>query len=282
MHKWILWCAMLIAWCADLNAQQTVKGTVLDGSSNNEPMIGAVIQVPGTQVGTVADLDGNFTITMPEGKNLIQVSMFGFKTQVINVKGKTSVEVILVTDVKEMDEVVVVGYGSMRKRDLSGSVAQIKGDELMAGGATDVAHGLQGKIAGVQVSQSDGSPGAGVSIIDDAFNANPVGAQAALRVLSGFPGRRIIITPGMVELGGEEDAFNAAFGEQMASSVDVAILVGKRHVQPIAEGLRRAGFPEEQIHIVSSLDESTKVLHGMMQPGDVVLYENDLPDNYSE
>ncbi len=124
--------------------------------------------------------------------------------------------------------------------------------------------------------------GAGVTIIDDAFNSNPVGAKAALRVLSGFPGRRIIVTPGMVELGGEEDAFNAAFGEQMASSVDVAILVGKRHVQPIAEGLRRAGFPEEQIHIVSSLDESTKVLHGMMQPGDVVLYENDLPDNYSE
>jgi len=124
--------------------------------------------------------------------------------------------------------------------------------------------------------------GAGVTIIDDAFNANPVGAQAALRVLGRFPGRRIIITPGMVELGGEEDAFNAKFGEQMASSVDVAILVGKRHVQPIADGLLKAGFPQENIHIVASLEESTKVLHAMMRAGDVVLYENDLPDNYSE
>ena len=122
----------------------------------------------------------------------------------------------------------------------------------------------------------------GVSIIDDAFNANPVGAQAALRVLKNFPGRRIIITPGMVELGGEEAAFNRSFGEQMAQSVDVAILVGKKHTQPIVDGLLAKGFPQDRIHVVSSLDESTKVLHAMMRAGDVVLYENDLPDNYSE
>ena len=126
------------------------------------------------------------------------------------------------------------------------------------------------------------SGGAGVTIIDDAFNANPVGAQAALRVLKNFPGRRIIITPGMVELGGEEAAFNRAFGEQMADSADVAILVGKKHTQPIVDGLLAKGFPQEKIHVVSSLNESTKVLHAMMRAGDVVLYENDLPDNYSE
>ena len=124
--------------------------------------------------------------------------------------------------------------------------------------------------------------GAGVTIIDDAFNANPVGARAALRVLKNFPGRRIVITPGMVELGGEEAAFNRSFGEQMAQSVDVAILVGKKHTQPIVDGLLAKGFPQEKIHVVSSLDESTKVLHAMMRAGDVVLYENDLPDNYSE
>ena len=126
------------------------------------------------------------------------------------------------------------------------------------------------------------SGGAGVSIIDDAFNANPVGAQCALRVIRDFPGRRIIITPGMVELGGNEDGFNRAFGEQMADSVDIAILVGKKHTQPIVDGLTKAGFPQENIHVVGSLEESTTLLHGMMRSGDVVLYENDLPDNYSE
>jgi len=124
--------------------------------------------------------------------------------------------------------------------------------------------------------------GGGVSIIDDAFNANPVGAKAALRVLENFPGRRIIITPGMVELGGEEAAFNRSFGEQMARSVDIAILVGRKHTQPIVDGLLAQGFEKENIHVVGSLEESTKVLHAMMKAGDVVLYENDLPDNYSE
>ena len=124
--------------------------------------------------------------------------------------------------------------------------------------------------------------GGGVSIIDDAFNANPVGAKAALRVLENFPGRRIIITPGMVELGGEEAALNRAFGEQMARSVDIAILVGRKHTQPIVDGLLAQGFEKENIHVVGSLEESTKVLHAMMKAGDVVLYENDLPDNYSE
>ena len=62
----------------------------------------------------------------------------------------------------------------------------------------------------------------------------------------------------------------------------MAILVGRKHTQPIVDGLLAEGFPQENIHVVSSLEESTKVLHAMMQAGDVVLYENDLPDNYSE
>lgn len=122
----------------------------------------------------------------------------------------------------------------------------------------------------------------GVTVIDDAFNSNPRGAQAALRVLARFPKRRIIVTPGMVELGGEEDAFNEAFGREMAGSVDVAILVGRRHTAPIRKGLLEAGFDERCLHVVGSLEESTQVLGALVRAGDTVLYENDLPDNYSE
>ncbi|MDD6050167.1 MAG: UDP-N-acetylmuramoyl-tripeptide--D-alanyl-D-alanine ligase [Clostridiales bacterium] len=125
-------------------------------------------------------------------------------------------------------------------------------------------------------------PSAGVTIIDDAFNANPKGAQAALRVLKAFEGRRIIITPGMVELGAGEEQFNHDFGVMMADCVDVAILVGKKHTAPIASGLREAGFPEDSLHIVSSLDEASALLRKLGRPGDVALFENDLPDNYSE
>ncbi|MBP3646343.1 MAG: UDP-N-acetylmuramoyl-tripeptide--D-alanyl-D-alanine ligase [Clostridia bacterium] len=124
-------------------------------------------------------------------------------------------------------------------------------------------------------------PGA-FTIINDAFNSNPVGAKAALHVLKEFPQRRIIITPGMVELGEKEDEYNREFGREMAGCVDVAILVGKNRTLPIVEGLMEAGFPEEDIHRVDSLDASTRLLHSMVRPTDTVLYENDLPDHYQE
>ena len=125
-------------------------------------------------------------------------------------------------------------------------------------------------------------PSAGVTIIDDAFNSNPKGAQAALKVLRDFEGRRIIITPGMVELGAGEEQFNHDFGTMMAECVDVAILVGRKHTAPIAKGLKEAGFPQENIFQVSTLDEASAILRQIGRPGDVALFENDLPDNYSE
>ncbi len=121
-----------------------------------------------------------------------------------------------------------------------------------------------------------------LTIIDDAFNSNPKGAMAALHVIKGFHGRRIIITPGMVELGDNEDAFNHKFGMEMANCVNIAILVGKKHTLPIYRGLQEAGFAEGNVHTVSSLAEATKILHSIAKAGDIVLFENDLPDNYSE
>ncbi len=125
------------------------------------------------------------------------------------------------------------------------------------------------------------SPGS-FTIINDAFNSNPVGAKAALNVLAQFPARRIIITPGMVELGTEEADYNRAFGRSIAEAADIAIIVGKKRVQPIIEGLREAGFPEENLHRVDSLADSTVLLRGLVRKEDTVLYENDLPDQYQE
>lgn len=122
----------------------------------------------------------------------------------------------------------------------------------------------------------------GLTIIDDAFNSNPKGAVAALEVLKEFTGRRIVITPGMVELGEQEEAFNRQFGKTMASCADIAILVGKKHTLPIQAGLKEAGFADSAVHPVASLAEATKLLHSLAKAGDVVLFENDLPDNYSE
>ncbi len=122
----------------------------------------------------------------------------------------------------------------------------------------------------------------GIGVIDDAFNTNPLSSRRALEVLSSFPGRRFIVTPGMVELGEEEERYNEEFGQAMAGKVDVAVLVGKKHTAPIRKGLLEKGFPEESIHSVASLEEAVAVVNGMIRPGDTVMYENDLPDHYSE
>lgn len=122
----------------------------------------------------------------------------------------------------------------------------------------------------------------GSIVIDDAFNSNPVGSKMALDVLKSFEGRKIIITPGMVELGEKEASFNQEFGNHMADCVDIAILVGVKRSQPIEKGLREKGFDPMNIHVVSSLQEATKKLGEITNPGDVILFENDLPDNYNE
>ena len=101
-------------------------------------------------------------------------------------------------------------------------------------------------------------------------------------MLKEFPERRIIITPGMVELGANEAEYNRDFGRAMADCVDIAIIIGKNRATPIMEGLKEAGFPEENIHRVDSLNDSTRLLHSMVRPTDTVLYENDLPDHYQE
>ena len=122
----------------------------------------------------------------------------------------------------------------------------------------------------------------GITVIDDAFNSNPSGASQALEVLSAFDGRKIIVTPGMVELGADEDRYNYEFGRQMASCVDEAYLIGRKHTEPIQKALLENGFDSEHIHICDSLNEASHMLAASGQKGDVILYENDLPDHYNE
>ena len=124
--------------------------------------------------------------------------------------------------------------------------------------------------------------GNGITVIDDAFNANPAGAKAAMEVLSGFHGRRMVVTPGMVELGAEEEERNREFGRQMASACDIAILIGIKRTKPIYDGLLSAGFEADNVLRVNTLKEATDFLAAVGKSGDVVLFENDLPDNYNE
>ena len=122
----------------------------------------------------------------------------------------------------------------------------------------------------------------GITVIDDAYNSNPRGARAALDVLAMFPGRRIIVTPGMVELGAGEDDYNREFGRQISGSADLCVLIGEKHTLPIREGLNETGFPPDHIQVFPDLTSAVAWLQDIMHAGDDVLYENDLPDHYSE
>ncbi len=121
----------------------------------------------------------------------------------------------------------------------------------------------------------------GFTIIDDAFNANPAGAHAAVEVLAAMPGgRKMIITPGMVELGSEQERLNREFAEFAAKKLDFVVIVGKRQSGPLLQGVQAAGLPANRYMVAANLNEAAAFMRGWVRPGDYVLFENDLPDSY--
>lgn len=124
------------------------------------------------------------------------------------------------------------------------------------------------------------TPG-GVTILDDAFNSNPAGSKMAVDVLSHFiQGKRIIVTPGMIELGDEQFNLNKELGKAIGEKLDIAIIVGEYNRQALDEGVREGGMEEKQIYLVDSFTEAQKLLSTLLAPGDTILYENDLPDTF--
>ena len=121
-----------------------------------------------------------------------------------------------------------------------------------------------------------------VTVIDDAFNSNPVGARNAVEILSEFDAdRRVIVTPGMVELGERQDEENRALGEYIAQhDIDLAVLIGEEQTAPLRDGLRSQQFPDDRLKVFPSLFDAQDYLKRHLGEGDVVLYENDLPDQY--
>jgi UDP-N-acetylmuramoyl-tripeptide--D-alanyl-D-alanine ligase len=121
----------------------------------------------------------------------------------------------------------------------------------------------------------------GVLVIDDAYNSNPTGVRMALDVLASLPGgKKVLVTPGMAELGDREEQEHRHMGHLAAGACDVVILVGAARTRAIADGLAEKGFPRERVIVVHDLTEVGQRLQQLVRPGDVVLFENDLPDTY--
>lgn len=161
---------------------QTVKVTVKD--SNGETVIGANVLEKGTRNGGVTDIDGVCNIKASGEKPLV-VSYIGMKTKTVDVKGKSSITVVLEDEASSLNDLVVIGYGSVRKKDLTGSVSTVKGSDLVKVPVTNVSEALTGKLAGVQVTTTDGSPDADI-LIRVRGGGSITGDNSPLYVVDGF------------------------------------------------------------------------------------------------
>lgn len=165
-------------------AQLLVRGTVID--QTGETVIGASIQLKGTTQGTITDIDGKFSLGVPDKKSVIVVSFIGYATKELQVDTSKPMSIVLEEDTKVLDEVVVVGYQEVRKKDLTGSVAKADMNELLNTPVGSFDQTLGGRIAGVNVSSSEGTPGGTMNIVIRGNNSLTQD-NSPLYVIDGFP-----------------------------------------------------------------------------------------------
>lgn len=184
--RWLLLLGILMATGDTLIAQTlTLTGRVTAGDSR-EALPGVNVSIDGTTTGTTTNTDGTYQLNVPSASSTLVFSYIGYVSQRISVNGRTQLDATLVEDAKSLNEVVVVGYGTVRKSDLTGSVTQVKAKEIDAFPAPSVLQALSGRAPGVQVTQNNGSPGGAVSVRIRGTNSIQ-GSNEPLYVVDGFP-----------------------------------------------------------------------------------------------
>lgn len=146
-----------------VNQSQKISGTVVD--ENGEPMIGVTVKVKGAQAATVTDLDGNFSLNISGNVKSIVVSYIGYNSQTVTLAGKRQLQIKLVPDAQVMDEVVVVGYGTVKRRDLTGAISSVKSEEIKQAPVVNAMEGLAGKISGLDITRESGQAGTSPQIL---------------------------------------------------------------------------------------------------------------------
>ena len=166
LQKAGLWCLLLFLWsAAGAYAQAiTVKGKITDASGTGLP--GVTVLLKGTSVGTATDVGGNYALAVPNAATgVLLFSFVGYKAQEAAIGGRSTVGASLAPDTEALGEVVVVGYGTQRRQDVTGAIASVKAEDLRTQGSNTVQKSLQGRVAGVQIESAGGDPGSGVRIL---------------------------------------------------------------------------------------------------------------------
>jgi TonB-dependent starch-binding outer membrane protein SusC len=164
-------------------SQKNISGNVVD--SKGEPLIGVNIHVIGSALGTVSDINGNFTLTVPSENTKLQFTFVGYLSEKVDVGNQTKISVVLSEDLIKINEVVVVGYGTMKKSDLTGAISSINSKELKNIPVRSATDALQGKIAGVNISSTSGSPGSLPAV--NIRGISSINGTSPIYVVDGFP-----------------------------------------------------------------------------------------------
>lgn len=174
--------------------------------SDGLPFPGVSILVKGTGNGTVSDIDGKFSVNVSGPEAVLQFSFIGFKSQEVVIGTKTTIEITLEEDLNDLDEVVITGYGTQRKKDITGSIARVEADDVLLPSTSSFDQMLQGRVPGVQISQTSGAPGGNVNILIRGVSSISGGNQP-LYVVDGYP----------ISTGGSSD-FSSFSGNNYSSS----------------------------------------------------------------
>lgn len=198
---------MALALSCQVMAQQvTVTGTVVD-ATDDSPLIGANVLVKGTTVGTITDINGKFSIHVPAGRNVLSFTSIGYKSQDITLKqGQQVVRVVMSEDSELLDEVVVVGYGTMKKSDLSGASVSVGEDKIRGSVITNLDQALQGRAAGVTSINTSGAPGSAASV--------RVRGQATINSNA----EPLYVIDGVIVQGGGSSGADFGFGSELGNS----------------------------------------------------------------
>ena len=172
--------SLLVGWSLAAQQRVTISGVVTD--DQNEPMIAAGVVQKGTTNGTITDLDGSFTLTVPAG-SVIEFSSVGYITQEYVATKTENITIKMLTDTQMIEETVVVGYGVQRKSDVTGAISQVKSEDIQNRTITSPEQALGGKTAGVQVFSSSARPGAAPAVQVRGISSN--GSSAPLYVVDG-------------------------------------------------------------------------------------------------
>lgn len=201
----------------NINQQKQVSGIIMDTSG--DPVIGANVVEKGTTNGTISDVQGNFTLSVASGATLM-ITYIGYIPQEIKVEKHSTFTIVLREDSETLDEVVVVGYGTMKKKDLTGAVSAIKGGDLAARKTTQLSTALQGAVAGVLVTRDNGAPGATAGSIK-VRGVTTIGDTSPLVIIDGVPGDINQVNPNDVENMSvlKDAASSSIYGSRAAAGV---------------------------------------------------------------